>query len=86
MARRQNSTTQGGTKDRLTSIGASEPRAAALWLSKTGLWPGLAAPMMMVVLRSTPLMLSASSLYRSVVWRASTGTVDWCLKPGSFWV
>jgi hypothetical protein len=33
--------------------------------------------------RSTPVCLSAESLFMSVVWRASTGTVDWCRKPSS---
>jgi hypothetical protein len=32
--------------------------------------------------RATPVGLSASSLMSSVVWRASTGTVDWCFEPG----
>jgi hypothetical protein len=31
---------------------------------------------------ATPVGLSASSLMSSVVWRASTGTVDWCFEPG----
>jgi hypothetical protein len=36
---------------------------------------------MMALPRSTPACLSAQSLFMSVVWRASTGPMDWCRKP-----